>query len=66
MKEKKRMNNKTANAEKNENICDEILIDPSYSVFNSDGLFNLVDPILNRDGQLLPFHRLRMHLNSLS
>lgn len=34
-------------------------IDPSYEHFNSDGLFDLTDSILNRDGQLLPFHRLR-------
>lgn len=39
-----------------------VFIDPSYSSFNSDGLFNLIDPILNRDDQLLPFHRLREHL----
>lgn len=36
-----------------------ILIDPSYSMFNQDNLFNLSDPVLNRDGQLEPFHRLR-------
>jgi hypothetical protein len=41
-----------------------IFIDPSYSVFNSDGLFNLADPVLNRDNQLLPFHRLREQLIS--
>ncbi len=41
-----------------------IFIDPSYSVFNSDGLFNLADTVLNRDNQLLPFHRLREHLIS--
>ncbi len=39
-----------------------IFIDPSYSAFNADGLFNLADPVLNRDDQLLPFHRLREHL----
>lgn len=37
----------------------QIFIDPSYRVFNSDGLFDLNDPLLNRDGQLLPFYRLR-------
>lgn len=41
-----------------------VFIDPSYAQFNSDGLFNLVDPILNRDDQLLPFHRLRENLVS--
>lgn len=39
-----------------------VYIDPSYSEFNRDGLFNLDDPVLNRDGQLLPFHRLRENL----
>lgn len=36
-----------------------VFIDPSYRVFNSDGLFDLGNPVLNRDGQLLPFNRLR-------
>lgn len=36
-----------------------IYIDPSYKVFNSDGLFDLNNPVLNRDGQLRPFYRLR-------
>ena len=36
-----------------------IFIDPSYGVFDSDRLFDLTNPILNRDDQLLPFHRLR-------
>lgn len=36
-----------------------IYIDPSYKVFNSDGLFDLDNSILNRDGQLKPFHRMR-------
>jgi hypothetical protein len=36
-----------------------IYIDPSYRVFNSDRLFDIENPILNRDGQLLPFYRLR-------
>ena len=39
-----------------------IFIDPSYSVFYSDALFDLSDPVLNRDAQLLPFHRLRQCL----
>lgn len=39
----------------------EIFIDPSYRVFDSDKLFDLSDTALNRDGQLLPFHRLREH-----
>jgi hypothetical protein len=42
----------------------DVYIDPSYPVFNADGLFNLADPILNRDNQLLPFHRLRERLIS--
>lgn len=33
-----------------------ILIDPSYEIFNGNKLFGLTDPILNRDGQLTPFH----------
>ena len=36
-----------------------IYIDPSYSSFNLDGLFNLNDMVLNRDDQLKPFVRLR-------
>ena len=43
---------------------DAIFIDPSYPVFNADGLFNLTDPVLNRDNQLLPFHRLHDRLIS--
>ena len=39
-----------------------IFIDPSYRDFNSDGLFDLENPILNRDGQLLPLSRLRAHM----
>lgn len=42
----------------------EIFIDPSYRAFNSDGLFDLANPVLNRDSQLLPFHRLREHLTN--
>ncbi len=41
-----------------------IFIDPSYPVFNQDKLFDLSDPVLNRDDQLMPFHRLREHLRS--
>ncbi|MGB4811057.1 MAG: glycosyltransferase family 10 [Methylophilaceae bacterium] len=41
-----------------------IFIDPSYPVFNLDGLFNLADPVLNRDNQLLSFYRLRQKLLS--
>lgn len=36
-----------------------IYIDPSYKTFNSDGLFDLNNLVLNRDGQLKPFCRLR-------
>lgn len=42
-----------------------IFIDPSYRVFDSDKLFDLTDPILNRDNQLLPFHRLRENMANL-
>lgn len=41
-----------------------IFIDPSYRVFDSDGLFDLTNPVLNRDDQLRPFHRLREHMAS--
>lgn len=48
------------------NDCDEfarhIFIAPTYNVFNSDNLFDLNNEILNRDGQLIPFHRLRAFL----
>lgn len=37
----------------------QIYIDPSYKSFNFDGLFDLNNSTLNRDGQLKPFHRLR-------
>jgi len=40
----------------------KIFIDPSYQVFEDDSLFDLSNPVLNRDGQLLPFHRLRESL----
>ncbi|OGQ55114.1 MAG: hypothetical protein A3J24_06525 [Deltaproteobacteria bacterium RIFCSPLOWO2_02_FULL_53_8] len=39
-----------------------IVIDPSYEVFNKNKLFDLTDPVLNRDGQLMPFHRLHSGL----
>ncbi|HWH82770.1 MAG TPA: glycosyltransferase family 10 [Burkholderiaceae bacterium] len=39
-----------------------IYIDPSYPEFGQDRLFSLDDPVLNRDDQLLPFHRLRTGL----
>lgn len=46
----------------------EIYIDPSYEFFNSDALFDLGNPKLNADGELLPFllpfHRLRESLSS--
>lgn len=41
-----------------------VFIDPSYRVFYDDRLFDLSNPVLNRDGQLLPFYRLREHLSS--
>lgn len=45
-------------------VHSEIYIDPSYKTFYSDGLFDLTNPVLNRDEQLLPFHRLRDSLGS--
>jgi hypothetical protein len=45
-------------------LSDSIFIDPSYPVFNQDKLFDLSDPVLNRDDQLLPFHRLREDLRA--
>lgn len=41
-----------------------IYIDPAYPVFYQDRLFDLSDPLLNRDDQLLPFHRLREDLGA--
>jgi hypothetical protein len=41
-----------------------IFIDPSYRAFDADKLFDLSDPVLNRDDQLLPFHRLHEHMAS--
>lgn len=40
-----------------------IFIDPTYRMFDADGLFDLTNPVLNRDGQLLPFHRMREEMN---
>ena len=40
----------------------EIFIDPSYRAFEADGLFDLSNPVLNRDGQLRAFHRLRKRM----
>ena len=42
----------------------QVFIDPSYRVFDSDRLFDLTNPVLNRDGQLLPFQRLREYMAS--
>lgn len=42
----------------------KIFIDPSYRVFDADKLFDLSDATLNRDGQLLPFHRLHERLTN--
>jgi hypothetical protein len=39
-----------------------VFIDPPYDVYNGDNLFNLADQTLNRDDQLLPYHRLRENL----
>jgi hypothetical protein len=47
----------------NKKAC-RIFIDPPYQVYYSDGLFDLSNNALNRDDQLLPFHRLREHLVS--
>jgi len=41
-----------------------IFIDPSYRAFDCDGLFDLSNPVLNRDDQLLPFFRLREYMAS--
>jgi hypothetical protein len=40
----------------------ELFIDPPYKVYYSNKLFDLTNTLLNRDDQLLPFHRLREHL----
>jgi hypothetical protein len=36
-----------------------IFIDPSYPAYYEDRLFDIADPVLNRDGTLMPFDRLR-------
>jgi hypothetical protein len=41
---------------------ESIYLDPTYHVFDGDRLFDLADPILNRDDQLLPFYRLKKAL----
>jgi hypothetical protein len=46
-------------------VSREIYIDPSHEFFNADALFDLNNAILNRDGQLLPFHRVRAYLSTL-
>lgn len=40
-----------------------IYFHPAYDAFNNNKLFELSDPILNRDGQLMPYARLKKHLN---
>jgi alpha(1,3/1,4) fucosyltransferase len=42
-----------------------IFVDPSYDVFNGDLLFDLSDPVLNRDDQLRALSRLRDNLMTL-
>jgi len=39
-----------------------IIIDPSYEAYYQDRLFDMSDPVLNRDGALEPFGRLRNYL----
>jgi len=41
-----------------------IFIDPSYPDFYEDGLFDIDNPILNFNGTVLPFNRLRTALNA--
>lgn len=41
-----------------------VFIDPTYKVFENNALFSLSDTLLNRDNQLLPYHRLKNNLNS--
>ena len=43
----------------------KIFIDPPYHVYYSNRLFDLTNTQLNRDGQLLPFHRLRENFASI-
>lgn len=42
-----------------------VFIDPSYADFLDDRLFDVSNPVLNRDGTLLPFVRLKESLNAL-
>jgi hypothetical protein len=46
-------------------MAKNIFIDPSYKVFQRDALFDLSNTVLNRDDQLLPFHRFREHMSSI-
>lgn len=46
-----------------DNTPTAVVIDPSYRAFYGDKLFSADDPQLNRDGQLLPWIRLRAALN---
>lgn len=41
----------------------QVFVDPSYPIFNHDGLFDMSNSYLNRDNQLLPFDRLRSQLS---
>lgn len=51
--------------EKDTNVmASRIFIDPPYQDYYSDGLFDLTNNALNRDDQLLPFHRLREYMAS--
>lgn len=45
-------------------IIINIIIDPASSHYLSNKLFDLDDKVLNRDGTLLPFFRLKQHLES--
>ena len=40
-----------------------VFIDPSYSVYYEDRLFDIANLVLNRDGTLAPFYRLHSALN---
>lgn len=42
-----------------------IFVDPSYSKFLRGGLFDVSNAELNRDDQLLPFHRLRVRMRAM-
>ena len=41
-----------------------VIIDPASSHYLLNKLFDLDDKVLNRDGNLLPFFRLKQHLES--